>query len=363
MKIVQLVPRLDSGGVERGIVEVSQALVEAGHESIVISAGGRMVESLEKTGSRHVSMNVTRKSPFTLASVAKLRKWLNDEQPDVIHPRSRLPAWLCWFATKQLKANHSRLVTSVHGLHSVNRYSAVVTRGLRIEVVSDTVRKYVLANYANVGKTRIRLIYRGIDELRYCRGFSPSEKWLAEWNSAGVTDTRPTLVLPGRLSRLKGHDSLFEIVKELDARNIQVNALVVGGTEPGRERYENEIRRKVDSHSVLRKSVHFLGHRTDLREIMSMCDIVLSLSVKPEAFGRTVLEALSLGKPVVGFNHGGVGEILSALFPNGAVPVGDIQSSASAIATVLATPHTIAAHDWTLKTMCEATLKMYEELA
>lgn len=362
MKVVQVIPRLDGGGVERGTLEIAKALVEAGHEAKVISAGGRMVPALEDSGAEHITMDLGKKSPATLRAIRPLRDWLRSEQVDVLHPRSRLPAWVCLLALRNSVGIRTRLATSVHGLHSVNTYSAVVTRGELIEAVSETAKQYLLQNYPRVEESRVRLIYRGIDKATHFPEFAPSAKWFAAWYEEIRNGERPLLTLPGRLSRLKGHEYLFDIVRSLARNNTSVYALIVGGPEPGREKYVQELTGEVESDPVLADSVRFLGHRTDLREIMCVSDIVLSLSNKPEAFGRTVLEALSLGTKVVGFDHGGVGEMLGRLFPVGAVPVGDTESAARVISSLLVGRPTIGDHEWTLERMCQSTIEMYEEL-
>lgn len=375
MKVVQVVPRLDSGGVEQGTVEVARALVTAGHEAVVISQGGRHVADLERGGVRHVAMRVADKSPMTIPSIGRLRHWLADERPDVVHPRSRLPAWLCWYALGGLpQGARPRLVTSVHGLHSVNRYSAIVARGERIEVVSNAVRDYLTGNY-EVQEDRIRVIHRGIDPQRYHCGFRPSAEWQRTWEDT-VEDTVdgaekvPVVVLPGRLTRLKGHYELFAVVQALAERGREVLALIVGGAEARRSRYADEIQQHVSSTPILRERVRFLGQRDDLREIMSAADLVLSLSTTPESFGRTTLEALSLGTPVVGYDHGGVGEILSGLFAQGAVAMNGAPETTNLLAerieTILAAgkrPGMIASnHGFSLDAMCTKTLDMYAEL-
>ena len=362
---MQVVPRLDSGGVEQGVLETGLALVAAGHTAMVVSAGGRMVADLGQVGIRHVTMNVAEKSPRSLRSIRMLRRLVLAERPDVLHPRSRLPAWLCWYALRGMAA-HQRpgFATSVHGFHSVNRYSAIVTRGDRIEVVSDAVRAHLVKNYP-VDPTRIRLIHRGIDRSRFFAAFRPHEQWLDRWRDDFPGD-RPTIVLPGRLTRLKGHLLLCAVVERLAARGIEVRALIVGGAEKRRQSYARELRDKVSSSPILQRSVAFLGHRNDLREIMSVADVVVSLSTTPESFGRAVLEALSLGTPVVGFRHGGVGEILDAVYPAGAVGIGDVDGVADAIAHILGRTNAdpIARHHpFTRESMQRQILDFYREVA
>lgn len=367
MKVIQLVPRLNSGGVERGTLEIAAALVERGHEAQVVSAGGKMLDELEQIGARHIQMQIARKSPHTLTSIYKLAALFKAESPDVVHPRSRLPARLCWFALKRLPMrSRPHLVTSVHGLHSVSKYSSVIGKGELIEVVSDTAKKYLLDNYKNVEPKKIRVIYRGIDKNDYSDSFRPKSDWISRWNRSMTVENPnewPVIVLPGRISRGKGQLDLLAVVEHLTKIHCNCIALIVGGVDRSHTNYFNQLKKRCATSSILNERVRFLGERTDLREIMSIADVVLSLSNQPESFGRTVLEALSLGTPVVGYDHGGVGEILSKLFPDGAVGVRDVPATAQKITQLLSKSEcSINPHSMTLDRMCNSTIAMYEEV-
>ena len=365
MKIVQVVPRLESGGVERGAIEVATALVASGHEAVLISQGGRLVDEVERVGARHVFMSVADKSIKALGSLRTLKRWLEIERPDVIHPRSRLPAWLCWQIWKSMPVGRRpALVTSVHGLHSVNRYSAVISRGELVEVVSRTARQYLEDHYVVEPSDKVRVIHRGIDPNVYFPEYRPEQAWLDAWYRQWSSTPRvPTLVLPGRLTRLKGHEALFPLVRSLVDIGRDIRVLVVGGVDPKRRRYARAIQSTVRGDPLLSKHILFLGHRSDLRDIMSVADIVLSLSTRPESFGRTVLEALSLGTPVVGYRHGGVGEILTEVCPEGAVDPHKPKDVLVRIEEFLESPPLIANHEFTLQNMCQQTIAMYQELA
>ena len=355
-------PKLQSGGVERGTLEVASALVRGGHESIVVSEGGRLVDQLEQEGSRHISMSVGRKTPACWRAIPSLRKLWQQEKPDVIHPRSRLPAWLCWMS-RDRGGTGPGLVTSIHGLYSVGRYSRIMTRGDLVEVVSDTTRDYLLRNYAGIDSTRIRTIYRGIDPSVFHSGFRPGEDWNLRWGADADGSSGATLLLPGRLTRLKGHYEFLELCRQLVSTGLQFRGYIAGGVEEGRERYARALRSRIESDPRLREYVVMLGHREDLRELMSIADVVLSLSVQPEAFGRTVLEALALGRQVVGFDHGGTSELLRRFFLHGAIPVGDVKTAAERVVELVRNPKPVLVPDHTLEAMCSKTLDLYQEIA
>ena len=352
---------MESGGVEQGTLEIAQALTAAGHESVVVSKGGRLVEALERTGSRHVAWDIGRKHPTTVLMARRFRRWLAAERPAVLHARSRLPAWVCWLAWRAMPENaRPRFVTTVHGLYSASRYSAIMARGERVIAVSDTARQYVQENYPNTDMTRLTRIYRGVDRGRFCRSFSPSDDWLAAWRSDfPATDGKDLIVLPGRLTRLKGHADFVGVMAQLRSTNRNAVGIVVGGIDPRHRAYADEIRQ-------LDGDIVFAGHRTDLREIMAISAAVVSLSKKPESFGRTVLEALALGTPVVGYEHGGGGEILAHIYPDGRVPVGDTAAAAHKLRTILNDPgaarRSLRDHDFDVARMCAQTMDLYGEL-
>jgi len=336
MTILQLVPHLEAGGVERGTLEVAAELVRRGHTSLVISGGGRLVPELTQAGSEHITLPIGAKSPATLRLVGKLRHIIRDRRVDIVHARSRVPAWIGYWACRNTPA---RFVTTVHGLYSVNAYSAIMTKGERVIAVSETVRRYILENYRGCEPRRVCLVPNGVDPEQFPRDYRPPAE--------------PVLTLPGRLTRLKGHPDFFELLRRLP----HVAAWVVGDEDPRRRAYATWLRR------VAPPNVTFLGHQTDMRRIYQTSSIVFSLSRQPESFGRTTLEALSVGVPVIGYDHGGVGEILAALHPAGRVPVGDVDTLVSRTEQLLQhAPPVPLPEGYRLADTLANTIRVYEEL-
>ena len=371
LKVLQLLPALDSGGVERGTLEIARALVVAGHESVVLSKGGRLVAQLQAEGSRHIARDLGRKSPTTFLHYRALRRLFEAERFDIVHARSRLPAWVAWLAWRGMPADaRPRFVTTVHGMHSVSRYSAIMCAGERVIAVSDTVRDYLRSHYPptrwpHLADERITVIPRGIDPAEFPRDYQPSDEWLARFQTEfPQIGRRKVLTLPGRLTRLKGHHDFITLVARLVAEGIDVIGLVVGGEDPKRPGYAKEIRERVQAEGLGDRIV-FTGHRSDVREIYSVSDCVLSLSSTPESFGRTVLEPLAMGRPVVGYAHGGVAEILAELFPHGAVGKGDVAAATVRAADVIAGRTPVVEHNsrFLLANMQAQTLKLYRSLA
>lgn len=365
MKVLQILPELNSGGVERGTLEIAAHLVREGHEALVVSNGGRQVEALEKSGARHLALPVHKKRLGTLLQVRPLRRVLERERPDIVHIRSRVPGWVAWLALRKMDpASRPRLVSTVHGFYSVNAYSAIMTRGERVIAVSECIRDYIGQNFPRTPDAAIRVIPRGVEPGRCPRGFTPEAAWLETWRSeqprlAG----KIVLLLPGRITRLKGHEDFFALVGALKDGGLPVHGLVVGDTHPKKRAYLDELRGAVCARG-LGDDISFLGHRNDLREIMAVSDLVLSLSQQPESFGRTVVEALSLGRRFVGYDHGGVGEQLGEIFPAGCVRLGDAEGLLTTVRRVLAErpePGSIPAA-YTLEAMCRGTEAVYGEL-
>ena len=362
LTVLQTLPDMHSGGVERGVVEVGDALAAAGHRSIVVSAGGPMVARLEAGGSEHVEMPIGRKSPATLRCVPKLRDLCVREGVDVLHARSRVPAWAALLAWRSCPAAlRPRLVTTMHGLHSVGTFSSVMTRGERVIAVSRTVRDHILENYPGCPESRITVIPRGVDPDAMPYGHLPDDGWIDAFLAEFPRLRRRRLVtLAGRLTRLKGH---FDFLDVIERSAEDVHGLIVGGEDPKRRAYAEELRGAVRDRGLSGR-VTLTGHRPDVREVLAVSDVVVSLSTKPESFGRAVLESLSLGRPVVGYDHGGVGEVLADLFPEGRVPLGDTAAAADRVADLIehgAVPGPVFGYE--LDAMLDAVLGVYESMA
>ena len=362
LTVVQLIPALSSGGAERSALEIARALVQAGHRSVVISAGGRMVEQLQADGSEHVTLELGRKSLRTLGQLAALRRVLREIKPDIVHARSRLPAWMGWWALKGMRPR-PHFVTTVHGLNSPGRYSGILLRGERVIAVSQTLRDYVLSHYRWLEPSRVRVIPRGIDPEAFPYGHRPDDAWQkAFFAEFPALSGAPLLTLPGRGTRLKGHRDAIELLADLKRRGIEARLLLLGVIEPGREAYVAELNELIRLRGVTSEVV-LSPPRHDVRDIYAISALVLQLSNKPESFGRTVIEALALCRPVLGYAHGGVGELLAELYPAGRVPPGDRERLVERAAELLRVAPSISPlQSYRLADMQKATLSLYDEI-
>jgi glycosyltransferase involved in cell wall biosynthesis len=363
LTVVQLIPAMHSGGAERSALEIARALVQAGHRSVVISAGGRLVQQLQAEGSEHVTLELGQKSLLTLTRLGSLRRLLRELKPDIVHARSRLPAWLGWWAIKGVSPR-PHFVTTVHGLNSPGRYSSILLRAERIVAVSQTLRDYVLSHYRWLEPSRVRVIPRGIDPDAFPYGHRPDDAWQKAFFAEYPALTgAPLLTLPARGTRLKGHHDAIELLADLKRRGIEARLLLLGVVQPGRESYLAELKQLISARGVTSQVV-LAPPRDDVRDVFAVSALILQLSNKPESFGRTVIEALSLCRPVLGYAHGGVGELLAELYPAGRVPPGDRERLVERAAELLrVAPPIPPLQSYRLVDMQQATLALYDEVA
>ena len=370
LTVMQLLPALESGGVERSTLEIAQALATRGDRALVVSAGGRLQPALESTGARHVTLDIGRKSLATLGHVRRLRAVLLREQVDVLHARSRLPAWVGWLALRGLPpGRRPRFVTTVHGLNSPSRYSAVMARGERVICVSATVRAHVMRHYPATDPARLRVVPRGIDPDDFPLAARPdlAARARAAALHSALAGHGPLLLLPGRGTRLKGHADALALLARLRADGSDARLWMPGALDAGRAAYVGELMATAQALGIA-DAVAITAPTIAIADAYAAADLVLQLSRKPEAFGRTVVEALAVGRGVVGWAHGGVGELLRELFPAGAVAPFDAGALATVVRALLHRPPVLpatmrsAAGAYTLAAMQAATLSIYDEL-
>lgn len=324
MHVVQALVALNLGGSELVATELTEHLASRGHRVTVIAAGGPLEARVTAAGAGLLPWPIGRKRLGTLRYVRRLADWLETERPDVVHAHSRLPAWICRLALRRLPENRRpAFVTSMHGHYSVNRYSAVMARGDRVIAVSEHIRDYTLKNYPMARPATVVTIHGGTSPRQFPFGHRPTAEWFTR-TFAEFPELRGKrlLCLPGRLSRYKGHGDFIELLAALagepSGEFADTHGVVIGKAKPG-SRYRSELEGLAERLGVLDR-LTFTGARLDMRDWLAACEIVFSLcSDPPEAFGRTVPEALHLGRPVIGWNHGGVQEVLAVMFPRGAV--------------------------------------------
>lgn len=364
--VLQILPELDCGGVERGTLEVAAELVRRGHRSIVVSGSGQMVSQLISEGSEHINLPVGKKSIFSaIRLIPKLREIFEEQKIDVIHARSRLPAWLAYLAWKKMAPdNRPHFITTVHGPYTVNRYSKIMVSGERIIAISQYIKDYILNNYSDTDESKIKTIHRGICKDKFPYGFKPSETWFNNWRTQYPQFSEKFIVtLPGRITRWKGHNDFIDIIIKARNKGLDVHGVIAGGIDKGKEKYLDELKSLI-SFNNMDEHFTFIGQRSDMREVMSVSDVVLSLAITPEAFGRTALEALSLGTPVIAYDHGGAKEVLTEMFPEGkATPLN--KNSVSSIINQFhqSMPRVKDGNAFTLDSMLDKTISIYNSFS
>ncbi len=307
--ILQVVPSLISGGVERGTVEIAKRLKESEFESIVISAGGYMVDMLRENSIRHIKLNVVSKNPFVIWKNARLISQIIKEcDVDIVHARSRAPAWSCYLAAK---ATGKHFITTFHGIYNISGpikryYNSIMAKGERIIAVSNFVKEHILNNY-NAIPENIRVIHRGVDH----RQFDPSsvseehaDKFREKYN---ITSKTPIILLPSRLTFWKGHLTLIEALNKI--RDLDFHCLIVGDLAK-HPNFVKEVQSKIVEYK-LQKKIQIFGNESNMSPLYAISDIILSTSHEPEAFGRVVIEAQSMEKIVIATNIGGAAETIT----------------------------------------------------
>ncbi len=354
--VVQLLPALNNGGVERGTVEVANYIAACGDTSLVISAGGVMCAQLNKKV-EHIELDVGKKSPLSFFLIKKLTDLFIERKVDVVHARSRFPAWLAFKAIEKIKGKKPRFITTVHGLYTVKRYSSIMARGDDVIAVSQTAADYIQNNYPQDLTTKPVIIHRGIDPEKFPYGFEPDVLWLQKWYEKHHQLVGHQIVLlPGRLTRLKGAKDLLPWLKSTNN-----DAKLVLTADPGHDMFAARLYHWFKEQGVEQR-VYWVDIQQDMTPLYAIADVVVSASTRPESFGRTVVEALAIGTPVVGYNHGGVGEILDALFEQGKVDVGNTQQLSDRINQLLTNKPSVKNNQpYLLDNMLKQTHKLYQD--
>ena len=359
--VLHVLPALEAGGAELGTLEIAAALREAGARAVVASSGGRLAASL---GADHVRLPVDSKNPLTMwRNSARLKALIAREGVDLVHAHSRAPAWSARSAARRAGV---AFVTTVHGAYgaggAVKRaYNRIMVRGDRVIAVSDFVAKRAIELYG-CPPARIRLVYQGIDTAVFDPSAVPPREREALREAWGIPQGASVLLLPGRLTRLKGHGVLIEALRRLTDFN---PVAVFVGSDRGRDAYRREL-------EALARDlpVRFAGHMDDMAAAYAASDVAVSASIRPESFGRVLAEAGAMGLPAVSSELGAAPEILLPGETGWLVPPGDPAALAAGIRQALGTagPALAArarAHvldRFTRARMCEGTLAVYREL-
>lgn len=360
MRIVQLLPELNEGGVERGTMELSRELIKLGHESIVISAGGKLAGQIQKDGGTHITFDVCSKNPFTApVRMVQLRKILRELNPDVLHARSRVPAWLTYLANKKL---YIPFVTTVHGFNSVSFYSAIMTKGDHVICVSGSIKAYIQKHYHTL-EEKITVIPRGIDLEK----FNPKNidaEFTGVFSEEYSLNDKFVVTSVGRITQLKDLETFISSIAVLKKNHANIVGLIVGGVRVDKQDYFHSLELLVKELG-LDDNIVFTGSQSKVAEIYALSDVVVSSSKKPESFGRSVAEALALNTPVVATGHGGVLDIIVEGENGFFYPVGKSKALAKCIdkcSHLEFDGYRYISKNFSLQKMVQNTVVIYERL-
>ena len=306
--VLQVLPALDGGGVERGTVEMTQAITRAGGGAVVASAGGRLVASVERAGGRHVMLPLDSKNPWRIwRNAARLADVIRERRVDIVHARSRAPAWSAWLAARRTGVH---FVTTYHAPYGEDfpgkrRYNAVMAKGEIVIAISHFIAGIIAARHG-VAAERIRVIPRGVDPAMFDPARVSTDRKVKLSRAWRVPDGQPTIMLPGRLTRWKGQTVLIEALALMDNREACV--VLVGGDQ-GRTKFTAELVAQAERLGVGQR-VRLVGHCDDMAAALTLSDVVVNPSIAPEGFGRVVIEAQAMGRVVIGTDHGGAVETI-----------------------------------------------------
>ena len=369
--VLQVLPALETGGVERGAVDIATAVAAAGWRALVASSGGAMVRELVRAGAEHVTLPLARKSPFALrANVAPLAALIESEGVDIVHARSRAPAWSAYEAARR---TGRPFVTTFHGTYNFGNalkrwYNGVMARGDRVIAISDFIADHVRRNYG-VGDERLRMVPRGIDLEVFDPARVNSERIVQLAGKWRLPDGVPVVMLPGRLTRWKGQTALIDALTILGRRDV---CCLLVGDDQGRRGYRKELERRIRTRG-LDGVVRIVGHCDDMAAAYMLADAVVSASLDPEAFGRVAVEAQAMGRPTIVTDHGAARETVLAGETGWLTPPGNAGALARALEEALALDadarETLASRamprvraKFSKQAMCDRTLAIYREL-
>lgn len=367
--IIQVLPSLQQGGVERGTIEIAEALTKVGIENYVISEGGKMVAELEKLGVAHITLPVKTKNPLKMWwNSYRLARVFKEKEASLIHVRSRAPAWSVKWACHRLGIPY---IASYHGRYGLSprwfkeRYNRVMLQGEKVIAVSDFVRQHLKTEY-QVPEEHICLIPRGADLNKFNPDLITDEKLRAFIQKYDIPTDKPIISLVGRLSRMKGHLEVLDALRKMN--NKKVTLLFVGGNPKGD--YEERLNEKLKEVSPETTVKIFAVSGDEIPMIYTLSTICVQPSLVPETFGRTIAEAQAMKRVVVAFAHGGACELIKDGQTGFLTPVGDSDALATALDTVLTMnkeerqkienqARQSVVDNYSIQKMCERTLALY----
>ncbi len=370
--VLQVLPEMNHGGVEMGTVEIASGLQAEGIKNFVASAGGRMVYDLKKIKVKHFELPLKTKNPIKLwLNARKLEKIIKENGINIVHARSRAPAWSAYWAAKRAGVQY---LTTFHGTYGLGPlgikkiYNRVMTYGKLVIAISSHIKNHMIKEY-KVPEEKMRLIHRCVNVDNFAPEKVSQERIIKALKENHIPEDKPIISLVGRVTRWKGQHLLIEALSKIKTKDFY--CLIVG-SDQGRIHYTNELKDLAKKYNLDAK-IQFIDHSFDIPAILMLSDIVLSTAIEPEAFGRAAIEGQAMGKIVLASNIGGsldntIDGITGKLFESN-----NAQSLADAIDWALKLPAkerekiSKAAiknvkDNFTKQIMCDKTIAVYHEL-
>ncbi|MEM7651266.1 MAG: glycosyltransferase family 4 protein [Pseudomonadota bacterium] len=369
--IMQVIPELGPGGAEQGCIDIAAELVASGAQAIVVSNGGSRVHELARTGAVHINMPVHSKNPVVMwKNVGALKKLIERYNVNIVHARSRAPAWSAYYACKKTKAH---FMTTCHAPYNISGetkkfYNSSIAQGQRVIAISHYVAQYLRDHY-NLDDRTIRIISRGIPMEKFHPTAVTPERLITLAQEWRIPDGANIVMLPGRLTRWKGHSVLIDAMAKINRPDL---FCVIIGSDQGRKEYRKELEEHIQSKN-LGGQVRMVDHCNDMPAAYMLATVVVCPSTDPEGFGRVPVEAQAMGRPIVAADHGGAQETVLRGQTGWLVEPSNADALAKGIEEALALTPTqrsmlatramahIAEH-FTKDQMADKTLDVYAEL-
>ena len=305
--ILQIVPALNTGGVERGVLEISKFIVQNNYNSVVISSGGKLEYQVIKSGGKHYRLDVYTKNPLKWGGLRKkIEKIIKDESVDLIHVCSRVPAWIASPLSKKLNLP---LITSVHSRFRKqnffkNYYNSVLTRGNYIIAISKHIQNSIINSFPNL-KSRIKVIYRGVDQNLFNKNNIPASRMINQLKLMEIKDDKPVILMASRPKLWKGQMMLIEALSLIQT---DFQCILIGSSD-GRPSFQKKLINLINKYDLGTK-IKLTPSTSDIQAAFMLGDVIVMPSIDPEPFGRIIIEGQSLEKIVIGFDQGGISETI-----------------------------------------------------
>lgn len=376
LTVLQVVPRIEMGGVERGVLEITEAIVNAGGRSLIATAGGQLEFRLNRAGGEIVPMSADSKNPLKIwRNAALIARVVREEGVDVVHARSRAPAWSAYWAAGRTR---TPFITTYHGTYNEGfplkrLYNSVMARGRPVIAISDFIRNLVIERHKTPPED-IVTIPRGADVSVFSEDAVGNERTIklaGDWGL--IEDSRPVVMLPARLTRWKGAETLIDAAAQLKELRGGPDFLVLLVGEGGDAGFVSALEKRITATGT-GDCVRLAGGCSDMAAAYKLASVVVSASIEPEAFGRVVVEAQAMSRPVIATAHGGARETVVHGESGWLYPPGDVDVLAGTIHQALNLDPSARAHmgmsgrarihaRFTVAAMQRATLEVYEQVA